>query len=715
MGTIFRKASPLFALLLLAATPAPPPIKGKAKHAKSQGKLPSPTNGSTAKGLTPPPAAAGNAGRGQRLPPRPVVAPSRDERLPENGAPTTPGNAVGVAKSATGAGAECRLPVEAFLRLPIVADVRLGADGYTYFLSNPTGLMQLYRTRGPGVLPERVVELPDGVRRYELHREAKAVVLATDVGGDEQYDLWIARLEGAPQAREPKPLWVSREVRIESFRWRDDERLVATANVRNGVDMDLHEVPIDGSPPKLLAALSGMNDVVDVAPDGGSVLLGRVRSALSSQVLLWDSASGKVTEVAGVASDDPALASRNLGAQFGADGKTLLWLSDRDGEYLQLYQVPFAGNGKPVALTREKGDVEWMRWSRDRKTLLVAVNIDGLTQLRAFAADGKGGLKHIASPNFGASVLTSAEADAGDALVVTAILSRFDEPPRLARWKAGKWAVFPGATLLPEACRAPMRRVAFTSFDGRTIPAFLAEPAPKKGQKRTARPYLVYVHGGPEAQFRPEFHRSLAYLASMGLGIFAPNVRGSTGYGKTFTRLDDYKLRMDSVKDVLEGTRWLVQAGYGRPGKLAIYGGSYGGFLVLRSIQLAPEGWFAAAAEAVGIADFVTFLKGTKSYRRELREREYGPLSDELFLKSISPMTYIDRIRTPLLIFHGARDPRVPVGESQRLAEQLRALGRPVELKVFSDAGHGSHRVDQQIEQTRQLGTFLERWLLATP
>ncbi|NBW99812.1 S9 family peptidase [bacterium] len=197
------------------------------------------------------------------------------------------------------------------------------------------------------------------------------------------------------------------------------------------------------------------------------------------------------------------------------------------------------------------------------------------------------------------------------------------------------------------------------------------------------------------------------YFLQRGFGILAPNIRGSSGYGKTYVGLDDYKKRMDSVQDTLEGARWLITQGYTLPDRLGIFGGSYGGFVVLRSIQEGSS-LFGAAAESVGIADFITFLKNTSPYRRSLREVEYGPLTDEPFLKSISPMTYLSQIKTPLLIFHGANDPRVPVSESETLAKSLRERNIPVELKVFSDEGHGNTKLSNILEQARLMVHFFE-------
>ena len=252
------------------------------------------------------------------------------------------------------------------------------------------------------------------------------------------------------------------------------------------------------------------------------------------------------------------------------------------------------------------------------------------------------------------------------------------------------------------------------SFDSKQIPAFLYLPSnTQKSQSvetRTPVPFIVSVHGGPESQYRPMFSKIFQYFLERGFGVFAPNIRGSTGYGREYTMLDNYKNRMDSVQDVIEGAQWLLKNRYAQSKGLAIMGGSYGGFLVLRSIEVEPD-LFAAASESVGITNFFTFLQNTKPYRRALREFEYGPMTDKDFLLSISPMTYIDKIKTPLLIFHGANDPRVPVTETEQIAAALKKRDIPVDFTVFPDEGHGNTKLRNIMEQAKLTVYFFEKFL----
>jgi dipeptidyl aminopeptidase/acylaminoacyl peptidase len=242
--------------------------------------------------------------------------------------------------------------------------------------------------------------------------------------------------------------------------------------------------------------------------------------------------------------------------------------------------------------------------------------------------------------------------------------------------------------------------VRYPTFDGRSIPA-LYYAAGEGG------PCVVFVHGGPEGQFRPTFQPLVQHLVSAGMAVLAPNVRGSSGYGKQYLHLDDVRLRMDSVADLAHGVAWLRDTGRADPTRIAVYGGSYGGFMVLAALTTYPELW-AAGVDLVGIANFVTFLENTGPWRRHLREAEYGSLEhDGDFLRSISPIHKVDQIRAPLLVIHGANDPRVPISEAEQMVERLRALGRTVEFLRLDDEGHQISKLKNKLAVYPRVSEFL--------
>jgi len=218
------------------------------------------------------------------------------------------------------------------------------------------------------------------------------------------------------------------------------------------------------------------------------------------------------------------------------------------------------------------------------------------------------------------------------------------------------------------------------------------------------------MHGGPESQFQPGFVRHFQFLLLSGYGILAPNVRGSTGYGKAYVDKDNYKNRLDSVKDLKAGADFLIKEGYSAPGMLAVKGASYGGYMTLAAITEYPS-LFSAAVDEVGIANFVTFLENTAAYRRALRESEYGPLTDRPFLTSISPLTKASQIQTPLLIVHGTNDPRVPIGEARQMVAAIQAKGGVVDTLVFADEGHGVSRRPNILVYYRKMVDFLDQYL----
>jgi dipeptidyl aminopeptidase/acylaminoacyl peptidase len=224
-------------------------------------------------------------------------------------------------------------------------------------------------------------------------------------------------------------------------------------------------------------------------------------------------------------------------------------------------------------------------------------------------------------------------------------------------------------------------------------------------------PVIVYAHGGPESQTRPNFTALFQYFLARGYAILAPNVRGSSGYGTTFMNLDNIKKRMDSVADLAHAAYWLRDSGKGDPQRLAVYGGSYGGFMVLAALTHYPDLW-AAGIDIVGIANLVTFLEKTGDWRRAHREKEYGNLREHRdFLEKISPIHHADKIRCPLMVIHGANDPRVPVGEAEQIVAALRARNVPVEYLRYEDEGHGLVKLQNRLDAYPKIAEFLDRYL----
>jgi dipeptidyl aminopeptidase/acylaminoacyl peptidase len=244
----------------------------------------------------------------------------------------------------------------------------------------------------------------------------------------------------------------------------------------------------------------------------------------------------------------------------------------------------------------------------------------------------------------------------------------------------------------------------FASFDGESVPVFVFEPPGADSNS----PVLIEIHGGPEAQRRPMWIPLVQYFALSGFVVAQPNVRGSTGYGKRYEHLDDIRLRLDSVRDVVALHDWLASQGRFATDRTVLYGGSYGGYMVLAGLAFHSERW-AAAIAVVPVSSFVTFLQNTSVWRRSFREREYGSLEhDREFLEEVSPLTHVDRIVAPLFLIHGENDPRVPVGEAHQIHEALTSKGIPCELLVYPDEGHGLNKLKNRLDAYPKAVAFVE-------
>ncbi len=260
---------------------------------------------------------------------------------------------------------------------------------------------------------------------------------------------------------------------------------------------------------------------------------------------------------------------------------------------------------------------------------------------------------------------------------------------------------------IPSASFVQPELIEFASFDGLQIPAFYyrpQSPAPSGGY-----PCILYVHGGPASQIRPDFDVRFQYFLSRGYAILAPNVRGSTGYGRKYTALDELDLRMDSVADLKHAVLWLQARPEIAGDRVAIYGRSYGGYMVLAALTEYPE-LFAAGIDVVGIANWVTFMERTSPWRRPHREQEYGSLATQRdLLERISPIHKIERITMPLMVIAGDNDPRVPLFESELVTDRVRAAGGTVEFLHYADEGHKISKLVNRVDSFTRMAAFLDR------
>jgi dipeptidyl aminopeptidase/acylaminoacyl peptidase len=366
-----------------------------------------------------------------------------------------------------------------------------------------------------------------------------------------------------------------------------------------------------------------------------------------------------------------------------------------------------------VWITEDQWDAETLRLSPGGRYIAYSLNVDGTSQLvvRDLAEDTFPGGKPVGNlPKLPNGVIEDMNwSPTGHTIAFTLSSPRY----AVEIWtidvnaKALCRATYASISGVPADQFVEPELVHYTSFDGLSIPAFYYKPIHVQGPYRV----VVYVHGGPESQSRNSFNPILQHLVSEGFAVFVPNVRGSSGYGRTYVHMDDVRKRMDSVADLAKAVDWLITHGNAKKDAIAVMGRSYGGFMVLAAVTHYPDLW-AAGVDIVGIANLRTFIENTSPYRRHLRESEYGTIEhDGNFFDEISPIHHVDKIKAPMFISHGANDPRVPVGEAEQMVQALRARNHPVEYVRFEDEGHGIVKLENRITAYSSIAAFLHRCL----
>ncbi len=589
---------------------------------------------------------------------------------------------------------------------------------------------QLFRLRRPMATPEPLTDGADPVTWAAWEpRRGRFILFERASGGDEAYQVF--RLD--PETRAATRITPAGE-RHDVAGWIESRSLALVTSVpldRTAAGGRRAEVvtrlslvdPLAPDAPggrRLLAELPGAGwGSFEVSPDEKRIAFMRYIAATHSEAWVMDIDTGARRRVLPAEGDTGTRAAHFVGG-WTSDGRGLYVASDRASEFRELMRFDLATGG----LTRLTSHIPWDVSEGDagagdgtvKTPLALIVNVDGRDELRLVDRDT--GRERPVPPVpalAGSSVSRARFHRANGELALVRASAQGPGQVLSLDLATGRAEAWTRATTPPglDLSQMPAQQVVrWSTFDGRTISGVLSLP-PARFTGR--RPVLMWMHGGPEAQSKLGWNGRMNYLLlERGVALFEPNVRGSSGYGKTFLDLDNGRRREDSVKDMASAIDWTATHPRLDGNKVVVYGGSYGGYMALAAAtRLADK--IAGAASAVGISNFVSFLENTETYRRDLRRAEYGDERDPAmreFLLSISPLTHADRVNKPLLVMQGKNDPRVPWTESEQIVRRLQQRGVPVWYLLADNEGHGFARRENADFALATLVRFLEETVL---
>jgi dipeptidyl aminopeptidase/acylaminoacyl peptidase len=608
---------------------------------------------------------------------------------------------------------------------PIPVSIADKADRYTQFRTaamwswHPQRRELLMGTRFGDTVQVHSIAMPGGARTQltffadriadASYQPAKGdyFLFRKDVGGGEWYQIYRFDVASGNTT-----MLTDGKSRNSEFVWSNKGDRVAYASTRrNNADLDFHVMdPLNKASDRMIAQNDGGGwQVRDWSPDDHMLLAENGVSINESYLWLVDAASGQKTELNPKGSEKVFYSA----VGFSRDGKGLYVITDQENEYLRLAYMDL-GSKSLKYLTNYKWDVEeGAQISRDRRYIAFTVNEGGLSSLHVF--DTQTG-KELSMPKVPAGVITNLRWHENSRELGFSLNSA--QSPTdvysldLTSRKLERWTYSETGGINPKSFVEP-KLITWKTFDGREISGWLYKPAasPSSGKY----PVAIVIHVGPEGQSRPTFITRFNYLVNdMGVALIYPNVRGSTGYGKTFTQLDNGFKREDTYKDIGALFDWIGTQPDLDAKRVMVTGGSYGGHMTL-AVATRYNDRIACSVDIVGMSNLVTFLEHTEAYRRDLRRVEYGDERDpkmRAYLESIAPMNQVKEITKPMMVVAGANDPRVPKSEADQMVKALEANGTPVWYLAAKDEGHGFAKKKNADFQFYTTVLFMQKYLL---
>jgi len=593
--------------------------------------------------------------------------------------------------------------VATMARIGFANSPSLSPDGkQVAFLSNMSGLPQIWVVSADGGWPDQVTALDDPVTSIDWSPDGKWIAFQLAPGGGLNSQIAVVRPDGTGM----RQLTEGGKVNNWLATWTPDGKAIAiSSNRRDGAAMDAYLIDPAGGPARLVAKNPGIGVVADVSRDGKYALVQRVASRGDNdlyRVALDGSAEIRLTPHAPPAQFEGA---------FGADGRTV-YVSSNAGQDLTTFgKVTIDAGGKPGQfeplakrddaelegfVVNHRGSVAFLMWNRAGRHELSLLDL----QTRRMQP----------GPKLPADITFASEFSEDDTKL--ALVNSGSSSP------ADVWILEMGTGKARQVTRSPHagvdlsqlvkpELVEYSAHDNLELSGWLYRP--KSGS--APYPTVFSFHGGPEGQERPSFNTTYQALLSQGIAVFAPNVRGSWGFGKKFVNLDNGALRVNAVRDIKASVDHLVKAGITDARRAGIMGGSYGGYMVMAGLAEYPD-LFAGGANLFGVVNFETFFKHSEPWMAAISTIEYGnPKTEAAMLRDLSPIHKLDRVKAPTLVLHGANDTNVPVIEAEQVVETLKKRNIPVEYVLFPDEGHGWQKTENRIKATVEITRWFDRYL----
>ncbi|MBT8136244.1 MAG: alpha/beta fold hydrolase [Gammaproteobacteria bacterium] len=591
--------------------------------------------------------------------------------------------------------------------------------GGIYITTRFGDVSQIHHVAEPGGARRQITFFDEPAGGVALQPGGRKITFSMDAGGSEFNQVFLLDPVGTSEA----VMLTDGESRNGVVVWNEEGTAIAYQSTRrNGASNDIWSMPVD-DPDAARMILESPDGTwwgpADFSPDNNRLLVTNYVGNADSRIHLLDLETGNHRMVAG----DPDEPSSNFPVGFDRDGTGFFYLTDDSGEFRQLAWRSLQQGATPEYITAGiPWHVEGSELSADRSRGAFTVNENGFSRLYLLDARTRRirevndvpvglvfGLEFRPDGRQLGMTLNTAQTPS-DSFVLD-LGRRPLQYGALTRWTFSEVGGLDTDTFIqPEL-------ISYSTFDSdrggpESIPAWLYRPA-----GAGPHPVIIAIHGGPEAQSRPSFSSTYQmWLQQLGAAVIRPNVRGSDGYGKAYMGLDNGFRREDSVRDIGALLDWIKTRPDLDQDRVAVFGGSYGGYMVLASAVHYSDR-LRAAVDIVGISNFVTFLENTQDYRRDLRRAEYGDERDpemRAHLEAISPLNHVDKITVPMFVVQGQNDPRVPVTEAEQIVAALRNNGHEVWYMNALNEGHGYRKKENRDVYQQATMLFLQRYLIAT-